>query len=142
MDTFVPLKEAAKVFHYSEENLNALIEVGKIRSAPFTGGKLVSNEDIANLPKELRPEYDHSLVGVRISMGDASRRYHIPHPTISRWVSKGYIKIIEQGRTGQKVMIDEADIKFCAIIYSLSPGQGNRAFTTLMDRITVSKLEG
>jgi hypothetical protein len=142
MDTFVPLKEAAKVFHWSEENLNALVDADKIRSAPFTGGKLVSNEDIANLPKELRPEYDHSLVGVRISLGDASRRYHIAQPTISRWVSKGYIKIIQKGRTGQKVLIDEADIKFCASIYKENPGQGNRSFTAIMDHLTNSKLEG
>lgn len=130
MDTYIPLPEAAQIMRLSEFDLFTMVQVGRIKGAKLpTGGVIVSEEDVyASLPREERPEYKQfsHLVGKQISIREASRKYEISSKTISRWADKGYIKKITE--IGNKVMIDEADIAYCAMIYKENSGQGKWIF--------------
>jgi hypothetical protein len=132
MEQLIPISNAARIIGTSESYLLQLTLSGKIKGmlSP-TGEILVKEADaISQLPRDERPEYiKHShLKGVSIGVREAERKYGIPNPTISRWVKKGYIRILEIGGHGRPTMIDEADIAFCAEIYRSDPGQGKRIF--------------
>lgn len=81
-----------------------------------------------NMQKDSLPEYIkfRHLKGVAISIGNASRKYNIPHPTISRWVKRGLVE--QLGMDKNRVLIDEADIAYCAEISSHRPGRGKWLF--------------
>lgn len=57
-----------------------------------------------------------------ISIMEASRKYGIAHSTISRWVQRGYIRVIE--RTSWRVYIDEKDLAKVVKHYRQAPGEG------------------
>jgi len=59
-----------------------------------------------------------------ISISGASRTFGIPHPTISRWASKGLIAIIL--RTRKEVYISYEDAARVVADYKLNPGRGKR----------------
>jgi len=82
----------------------------------------------APTPKENLPEYRRhaDLKGKETWISKASRDYDIPNPTISRWVQHGYICSL--GTHGNKTLIDEADVAYCAEIYRRRGGQGRRLF--------------
>lgn len=88
----------------------------------------MSNSKIPTKIEET-PEYKQftSLKGKRIHIGEASRKYNIPNPTITRWKHKGFIKVI--GTDGQKILLDESYVAYCAHVYHQSPGAGRWAFT-------------
>jgi hypothetical protein len=60
-----------------------------------------------------------------ISLSEGSRKYGIPHPTISRWVKYGYISIKRDD--GWIIYIDEAKLKVLATVYKSDPGRGSWA---------------
>lgn len=132
MDTYLTISEAASIAQVDEKMLYELVQCGKIRASMLatSGTTLVNQDDLQNLlPREQREEYKkHAhLAGKGISMRQASQQYGIPHQTISRWVDKGYIKVINH--EGRAVLIDEADMAYCAEIYKANPGQGKWLFT-------------
>lgn len=76
------------------------------------------------------PEYlqvSH-LRGVAIGVREASRKYKVPSPTISRWIKRGIISII--GKSANKLLIDEADVAYCSNIRSQKPGAGKWLFNS------------
>ncbi|MEP0807636.1 MAG: hypothetical protein HRF47_19330 [Chloroflexota bacterium] len=128
----LPLPEAARKYGVSQARLKSLIDNGKINAA-MIGEEIVVNEDEvrsqAVTRKEDLPEYKkHAhLKGTPIWISEAARKYDIPHPTISRWVRAGIIG--QLGMDGNKNLIDEADIAYCAEIYhSRKTKQGRRLF--------------
>lgn len=82
--------------------------------------------------KDQLPEYQQFawLAGRKLGIAEAARKYSIPHPTISRWVRRGLIAVLD--RDGQKVLINEQDIAYCAYIYHNNGGgvQGRRLFSS------------
>lgn len=60
-----------------------------------------------------------------ISLSEGSRRYNIPHPTISRWVSNGYIPVLL--RTRYELFIQESRLAELAVVYQGNPGRGSWA---------------
>jgi hypothetical protein len=48
-------------------------------------------------------------------MRAAARHYGIPNQTISRWASRGIIRIVS--RTAREIYLDNADMAYCAEIY-------------------------
>jgi predicted site-specific integrase-resolvase len=58
-----------------------------------------------------------------ISIRAAAKLNNIPHPTIVRWIQKGYIKVYGSGLYGAK-LIRSSDIKTLADKYKTNPGQG------------------
>lgn len=106
----------------SPTELKSLVERGIIR-VTMDNGKLPTTI-------EETPEYKKfkRLKGKKIHVAAASRKYDVPHPTISRWVKKGFIPVI--GKEGaQKLLLDESFVAYCAHIYCLAPGSGRWAFT-------------
>lgn len=58
-----------------------------------------------------------------ISLRDAGRRYRLNHKTISRWVKRGYIRVMGRGLYGS-ILISNNDIKVLSHKYHNNPGQG------------------
>lgn len=107
-----------------------LVTSGKIDAIMLTSREiLVSEQDVESMvPREKRPEYLRyaHLAGEGIGIREAAVRFSIAPRTISRWVGKHYIRVIEQ--RGNKIMIDLADISYCSDIYHANPGQGKWLF--------------
>jgi hypothetical protein len=106
----------------SRNQLLSLVNHGILKvMQPFSTQELT-------LDKTQLPEYQmfQHLRGIGISISAASRKYDVPHPTISRWVKKGLIAII--GHDLNRVLIDEADIAYCAEVRKDRIGQGKWLF--------------
>ncbi|MCW4004957.1 MAG: helix-turn-helix domain-containing protein [Candidatus Bathyarchaeota archaeon] len=112
----------ADLEHISHTQLINLVKRGIVRI------DMLTTLPINAMSKYDTPEYQrHSNVrGKSISIREASRKYNVPNPTISRWVRRGLIKII--ARINNKIMIDEADVAYCADIRSQNPGAGRWLF--------------
>jgi len=132
LDTLISLPEAVRKSGLAETSLRALVEKGTIKAGKLPTGEIVVSEQDAlaqkPTPKEELPEYKkHAyLKGVATWVGEAARKYNIPHPTISRWVTAGLIRSL--GTSGNKNLIDEADVAYCAEIYHQRRGQGKWLF--------------
>jgi hypothetical protein len=136
LPTYLPVAEAARKYGMSVRHLRALINDGTIKAAMVMNNLVVDEDEVRDkfaqqktLRKEDLKEYKKFkyLAGQPIWLGEASRLYQIPQPTISRWVQMGIIKKLEP--SGNKVMIDQADMAYCAEIYhSRQTKQGRRLF--------------
>ena len=133
LPTYIPLPEAARKYGLDESRIRALVESGTIKAAMVGDTVVVQESEVQNSGKPLRkedlPEWKkHAhLKGAPIWVSEASRKYDIPHPTISRWVRAGIIK--QMGMDGNKTLLDEADMAYCAEIYhSRDTRQGRRLF--------------
>jgi hypothetical protein len=132
LPTYLPIAEAARKYGMSVSRLRALINDGKIKAAMVMNNLVVDEDEVRTKTiqrKEDLPEYKkHAhLRGAPIWISEAERVYNIPNPTISRWVQMGVIKKL--GTRGNKVMIDQADMAYCAEIYhSRQAKQGRRLF--------------
>ncbi len=129
---YIPLAEALRRYHISEEALKEVISSGKIRTAYIGEEVTVAEQDVRELAKGQevvvvrREDFEH-LRGNKLGIGEAARKYGLQHQTISNWVRRGIIRKV--GQQGQKVLIDEADIAYAAQIYKLKKGgQGKRIF--------------
>jgi hypothetical protein len=91
---------------------------------------LPNTVDLNSMTKYDQPEYQKfsHLHGVAISICAAGRKYRVAHPTISRWVRRGYITVI--GKDKNKVMIDESDIAYCSEIIKSKSGSGHWLFNS------------
>ena len=138
LPTFLPLSEAARKYGLEEARLRQLVEKGKIRAGVIAGEMVVSEdevkkrvekEQVPGVRKEDLPEYQkHAhLKGKPIWISEAERKYGVPNPTIWRWMKSGIIARL--GMDGNKTLLDEADVAYCAEIYhSRNPKQGRRLF--------------
>jgi len=86
-----------------------------------------------NMPKEkileeMKPNNrrgnGHKVPEGGISISEASRKYGIPHSTMSGWIAHGFIKVIGEG--SKEKYIPEATIAKIAKKYKLDKGRGNR----------------
>jgi len=93
LEKFIPLADTAQRLGMSMTKLHSLIQRGELKAAVLPNGELGINEQsLVDLdPKDQRPEYKKHvhLKGRLISLTDASRKYKVPIPTISRWVKRG-----------------------------------------------------
>ncbi len=130
---YIPLAEAVERYHLDTSRLMQLVEKGDVTAITTPDGDVLVDDEQTKtfaLGKESLPEYKMfaHLKGRPISIGQASRQYRIPHPTISRWVQRGIIGKL--GKDGQKTLIDQSDIAYCAHIYHTMGGgtRGVRLF--------------
>jgi hypothetical protein len=135
LPTFLPLSEAARKYGMEEAHLRTLIEKGKIRAGVVAGEMVVSEEEVRGeaiqekgLRKEDLPEYQKNahLRGIGIGINEAAKEFQIPYVTIYQWMSSGVIKKL--GRQGQKVLLDKADVAYCAEIYRKKGVKGRKLF--------------
>jgi len=117
MDVLLSLRDAANLMNISEEGIVQLIHEGEIKAATAENGTIMVYLTSLPLSKTERPEYKRHahLQGQAIWIKEASRKYEIPHPTISRWVKSGIIAKV--GTFGNHLLIDAADMAYCAEIY-------------------------
>jgi len=135
--TLLPIPEAARKYGLAVERIQSLIENGRIKAAMVNKNLVVSEDDVrdeaAPLRKEDLPEYKmHShLKGVGIGIKEASKKYSIGFSTIFRWYKKGLIGEVERAAVqgGEKILLDESDVAYCALIYRKIGGQGRRVFS-------------
>ncbi|MBI3762225.1 MAG: MerR family transcriptional regulator [Chloroflexi bacterium] len=84
----------------------------------------------ADMPLFDRPAYIAKhfahLIGTPIWVSEAARKYGIPSPTISVWTKHGHIKQIEHDKN--RVLLDEADVAYCAKVHEERGGQGRWLF--------------
>jgi predicted site-specific integrase-resolvase len=132
LPTYLPIAEAAKKYGYALDELKNLAQSGKIQAAKLPDGDVVVNEDSVKsiLRKEDLPEYKKyaHLSGHPIWLSEAERRYGISTQTLSRWVRAGYIAKI--GTNGNRILLNEQDVAYCADIYRKRGGQGKRVFAS------------
>jgi hypothetical protein len=133
LPAYLPLPEAARKYGLDETRIKSLIESGKIKAAMIGETIVVSESDAQGAGKPLRkedlPEYKavEHLAGIPIWVSEAAREHNIPHQTILRWLKIGIIKRV--GENGNKILIDAADIAYCAKIYhDRDTRQGRRLF--------------
>ncbi len=125
MDMYIPINKAAVIAKLDKSVLQEMVASGNIRAIQTAEQILVNEKDlISSLPKKDRPEYKkHAhLAGVGILVSEASRKYDLTTPTISRWIQKGYISVLH--KSSRRTYIDEADIAYLATLYHADPGQG------------------
>lgn len=133
MDIYLPISDAANRTGISIDRLHDLIRAGRIKAAMMTTGvELVSEQDILQpLCREDTAEYRSvsHLRGTAIGMRQAMKKYKLSIAFLSRWTTKGLIRRLS-GETmrGQRVMVDEADVAYCSLVYHANPGQGKRIF--------------
>ena len=129
LPTFISTAEAVHQLGVSEARLRRMIKAGTIKAANVSGETVVSEASVRGLiPKEQLPEFiKHAhLKNMPIWISNAARKYDIPNPTIVRWVAKGIIRRL--GTDKNKVLIDQADMAYCAEIYHAHRGQGKWLF--------------
>ncbi len=127
---YISLPDAARRLRLSQGQVRALIESGRIKGGTLPDGEMIVTEDSLPLKKEDLPEYKlfANLRGRPIWISKAAREYAVTQQTISNWVKAGVIK--QLGREGNKVLIDEADVAYCAEIYRQRGGQGKTLFNS------------
>ncbi len=108
----------------SVESLLDHIRQGAVHAVKVDGIIAVRQEDAQRLtPKEQLPEYrKHAhLKGMGIGINEAAKKYGVPSSTVRRWMERGYITRL--GQEGRKVLLDEADIAYCAELYRQRGGR-------------------
>jgi hypothetical protein len=112
--SYIPLEQAARKYGVSKNVLRQRVESGKLDFARTPNGDLlVADHDIDPSLKIKREDFEH-LRGQAISMSEASEKYSVPQPNLSRWAKLNHIKVLQRG---WKVLIDEADAAYCAAVY-------------------------
>ena len=128
LDRFIPLSEAAHRMKVSVKKTRLMIASGKIQGGILPDGEMVVSINSIPLKKEDLPEYKkyEKLNGVAIWVSEASRKYKIPHGNIARWSKSGFISVI--GKNGNRTLLNEQDVAYCAEIYGKHKGQGKWIF--------------
>jgi excisionase family DNA binding protein len=142
LPTFISTAEAAHQLGISEARLRRMIEAGTVKAANISGETVVSEASVrkfhkqqpisqpSGIRKEDLPEFKRyaHLKGFGIWVRKAEEKYGVPSPTVTNWVKKGYIGII--GQEGNKILLNEQDVAYCAGIYQSNRGQGKWLFNT------------
>lgn len=70
------------------------------------------------------------LESIPIGINEGAKKYGVPQPTITRWVHKGYIRILgnKKVRGGMRILIDEGDLEYCSNIHNFNPAPGRKLF--------------
>lgn len=143
LGTLTTLPSAARKLGISEAELRALIEKGKINLGISPSGEIVVTEDdnkVGDVNEQLaairRDSFEH-LRGQQISITDATDKYAIGgRVTVWEWVKRGYVRVLETGQgrgRGSRMLLDEADVAYCAKIYLTRQQAGVYAGTRLLD---------
>jgi hypothetical protein len=130
LDTYITPWQAVRQLGMGMPEIEVLVREGKLQAAVMTDGTIgISQRSLTgHLPREALPEYREKaeLRGVPISINAAGRKYGLNTSTLTRWMQRGLIRRL--GKDGRKTMLDEADVAYCANVYSNNRGQGKWSF--------------
>ena len=129
---FIPLSEAARRMRVSVKETRAMISSGKIQGGVLPDGEMVVSE--STIPtkqfpkKEDLPEYKKyaQLKGEKIWVSEAARKYKVPHGNLVRWSKAGVISVA--GKDGNRTLLSEQDVAYCADVYRKYGSHGRRLF--------------
>jgi hypothetical protein len=118
--TYISVKQATLKYGLSEKCLLERVKSGSIASGRLPNGELlVAENDIDPSLMIKREDFEH-LRGNQIIIVAASRNYsdvriQIPPSSFSYWAKMNRITVLDRRRG--KVMLDEADVAYCAAVY-------------------------
>ena len=106
---YLPLAEAVSRYRIAPEKLSQWIGAGKVRVKKLRGVTLVVEKEVKReaVIRQARENY-LDLEGRPIRVMDAARKYGILQRTLSRWASRGYIRILDKGPN--RLVLNEADV--------------------------------
>lgn len=111
---YIPLEQAAEQYGFSGEALREYVEAGLIPAGKLPDGQYVLlKAELDPSLKIKREEFEH-LRGQEISAIDAERKYGVDDSSVNSWAKAGHITVLERG---WKLMLDEADVAYCAAVY-------------------------
>jgi len=126
---WVPLAEAIALHAGVDENvLRKLVRDGVVpsKTTPDSPEVLVDRDELADVVERLdRRQWTH-LEGRRISINAAGRTYDLDPTSLRNWALAGHIRIL--GRDDYRVYLDEADVKFAAVLASIAGKRGRSLF--------------
>jgi predicted site-specific integrase-resolvase len=132
LPAYLPLAEVATLVGVPVSALQQKIQDGTISAITIHGKIAMSEQDARRaVPKVKLPEYkrfDH-LKGKPIWINEAARKYSawgLYQRLISLWTKKGLIKKIRDD--GNRVLVDEQDVAYCALIYQKNKHRGRKVF--------------
>ena len=130
---YLLLSDAAQQYDLDANLLTRMVEKGELTAVTGPDSSVMVDENqikaFANRPrKEDLPEYKKHvhLKGVGIGIAEAARKYDLVFSSVRRWAEAGYIARI--GTDKNKVLLDEADVAYCAEVYRQRSGQGKWLF--------------
>ena len=95
------------------------------RTSPLSKQKPANKTD----PRTLLPEYQKhlSLRGQPIWVMEATRKYEVPQPNITKWVKRSLIQTLGHDKDDpRKLLIDECDMAYCAGVFHEFRNQGRK----------------
>ena len=136
LPTYIPISDAARKYGYKVAELRKMAESGKIDAVQLPDGDVVVSENRLGIPEianeaeleEYKDQHYADLKGNPIWISEAARKYDVPQPTLSRWVSSGFINKI--GIDKNRILLDERDVAYCSGIYKQYGGKGKRIFSS------------
>jgi len=118
----IPLPQAAARMDIAEKTLRQHIRDGIIQAIQSPTGEILVNENEVKLAEVKRKFYN--LRGNAITVTDAATKYKVEKASIRVWVRQGYINVISPG---YRMIIDEADVAYCASIHNEHKLAGSKA---------------
>jgi hypothetical protein len=122
LETYIPLKEAAKKYGIPPKALTRLVEDGIIRlSRTEEGDRVITKSTVDNeaaariILNEIHPEQYECLQGDKIRVAKAGQQYGVEYPNLIRWADRGYICVRDRGF--QRLELDAADAKYVADVF-------------------------
>jgi len=126
--TFISLSDAARKFGLPKKVLTEQIQAGKIEAVKLPTGELLVADKLNGYQNKTKDQiiaekYSH-LCGKVISASAASRKYSEIHGIaitpqhFSQWAAAGHIAVSGGGGRGKRLKLDEADVAYCADIYT------------------------
>ena len=126
---YLTIDDATRRYRIPADQLRRLVAAGKIRAVQIGDQLAVCEDDMKNtLPKRRQdtPEWKalSHLEGHVIWVSEASRKYGVPHPTISGWIKRGWVRVV--GKEKNRVLLNERDIAYLAQMYKRFGGRGRQ----------------
>ena len=126
--TYLPLSEAARKFNLSENVLTQLVETGKIEAVRLPSGEVLVPADNGTNTRTKQQIIEEQFAGLRgqlITLSEAAQKYDIPRSTIQSWVYRS--NYIEPVGDNYPLVVDEAEVAYCANIYKQRRASGSKA---------------
>jgi len=142
LGSLIPLPTAAKRLGVSETDLRDMIEKGTISLGISPEGEIMVTQDNRYV------DVNESLIAIKkddfvhlykqpITMTEAADKYGLNRQLVFEWKQKGYVHIIQKS-TGRgrasRMLLDEADIAYCAKIHTIRRRAGVHSGAPLLDQ--------
>lgn len=121
LPTYITLEEAARRYRIDPQVLAGMVESGKVRAVKVNRGIIAVAEGDVKLisRREELWERVRYLDGIPIGLEEACTKYQLSSPSLYRWISRGYVRVLQdqrRGGRGHKRTLNEADVAYIALV--------------------------